>query len=91
MINDKCIIWCMLAFKYYDSVNNGSTIYPYKNHFAETKEPENQIYPIDILKDIPKFERLNDIKINVFEYDVNDTKYENLNVIYNNRNRNTNK
>jgi hypothetical protein len=88
--DDKCIIWCMLAFKYYDSVNNGSTIYPYKKHFAEIKEPENQIYPIDILKDIPKFERLNDIKINVFEYDVNDTKYENLNVIYNNRNRNTN-
>ena len=26
-------------------------------------------YPIDIQQDIPKFEKLNNIKINVFDYD----------------------
>ena len=90
--DDKCILYCMLAHKYVNDEKvqankSRSSTYAKFIEAKEIKEPENQIYPIEILKDIPKFEKLNDIKINVFEYD---EKYENLNIIYNTRKRNEN-
>ena len=41
----------------------------YKKHFDEIIMPKDIKYPIDILSDIPKIEKLNDLKISVFEYD----------------------
>ena len=66
-----CIIWCLLANKYYETINNNhkSEVSTYKKYFDEIKQPNDIIYPIDIQKDISKFEKLNNIKINVFEYD----------------------
>lgn len=70
--DNKCIKWCFLAFKHYDDVKaKDYKVLPngyikYENEFIE---PKGQKYPIDIQKDIPKIERLNNIKINVFGYD----------------------
>ena len=87
--DDKCIKWCIHAHKHYDEVNHGSKMETYVKFeiLNEIIEPPNQVYPIDILNDIPKFEKLNNMKINVFEYD---ETFENLNIIYNTRTRNIN-
>ena len=78
--DDFCLIWSLCAFLYYDIVkvlkSNKSKYY--KKYFDEIKIPENQTFPIDVLNDIPKFEKLNNITINVFGYKNN---------IYNNDNR----
>ena len=85
--DDRCVEWCFHAHNHYDKVNHGSTTVAYNKFREEFIEPPNQIYPIDILNDIPKFEKLNKMKINVFEYD---ETFENLNIIYNTRTRNIN-
>ena len=80
--DNYCLIWCLLAHKY-NVKKDAHETYHYKKHFDEIKQPDDIIYPIDIQHDIPKFERLNNIKINVFEYDKNDKKFENLRTVYN--------
>ena len=84
--DDECIIYCMCAHNHPD-VNHASSSDTYKKFKHEIIKPEGILYPIDILKDIPKFEKLNKIKINVFEYDKD---FENLQIIYNTRTRNNN-
>ena len=88
--NDNyCLIWCLLAKKYYDTIKSKdkNELYHYKKYFDEIIKPKDINYPIDIQHDIPKFEKLNDIKINVYQYDKNFTKLETL---YNNNDRNKN-
>ena len=55
-------------FKIYDKLKSKSKceVRHYKKFLNEIKEPKNQEYPINIQRDIPKFEKLNDMKINVF-------------------------
>ena len=62
------IIWCLLAQKYYDTIKSKdkNELYHYKKHFDEIIKPKDIIYPIDIQHDIPKFEKLNNIKINLW-------------------------
>jgi hypothetical protein len=87
--DDKCLIWAMLAQKYYSTntkTNKDSLAY-YKQFEKEIILPEDQTFPIDIEQDIPQFEELNDIKINVFEYIEEDKQ---INVIYNTGERNKN-
>jgi len=86
--DDKCLLWCMLAFKHYDDIGkkeNRTNPKYYQKYLTEIVEPENITYPINIDKDIPKFEKLNNIKINVFTYEDNK-----VNVLYNTRDRTSN-
>jgi hypothetical protein len=85
--DDKCLKWCIHSFRHYDDAKDKN----YKNHpkgyeiyekANEIIEPEGITYPINIMNDIPKFEKLNNIKINVFTFD--DSK---VNVLYNTRDR----
>ena len=90
-----CIIWCLLAHKYYDTIthNKKSEISTYKKHFDEIIQPKDITYPIDIQRDIPKFEKLNNIKINVLEYIGSlDKEYDKRKLVsaYNTRSRNEN-
>jgi len=70
--DDKCLKWCIHASRHYDDVKkqnyknlvNGYQKYEDANEIIEPKEIS---YPINIDKDLPKFEKLNNIKINVFE------------------------
>ena len=84
-----CLIWCLLAQKYNKSIKSKdkNELYHYKKHFNEIIQPKDIIYPIDIQHDIPKFEKLNNIKINVFQYDKNFIK---LQTLYNTNERNEN-
>ena len=84
--DDECIIYCLCAHNHPD-VNHASSSDTYRKFKNEIIRPEGQKYPIEVLKDIPKFEKLNNIKINVFEYDKD---FENLQIIYNTRTRNIN-
>ena len=79
--NDKyCFLWSILAHKY--KVNNHrERVSHYKTHFHELNQGDIQ-FPMKI-KDIPTFERINKLKINVFELSANDKtlspKYVNKN------------
>ena len=90
-----CIIWCLLAHKYYETINNDhkSDVSTYKKYFDEIKQPKDIIYPIDIQKDISNFEKLNNIKINLFEYEgsyTSDYDRNNIITLYNTNNENEN-
>lgn len=66
--DNKCFKWALLAYKYYDKIKNKDKNKPvyYKKYWDEIIEPDNFEYPVK-LSDIEKFEKLNDIKINVIE------------------------
>ena len=61
-----CIIQCLFANTYYNTIthNKKSETANYKKYIDETTQPKDISYPIDILIDIPKFEKQNSIKIN---------------------------
>ena len=68
--DDKCFIWCILAyFNYNKEVKGGckNSAASYKKFINEIKEPTNFSYPVE-LDTVPKFEKLNDLKINIFEF-----------------------
>ena len=93
--DDLCIIWCLLAYKYYNTIthNKKSEVSTYKKYFDEIIQPEDIKYPIDIQNDIPKFEKLNNIKINVFIYNGSyeeDYDRNKITILYNNMDRNEN-
>ena len=70
--------------------NKKSEISTYKKYFNEIIQPKNITYPIDIQKDISKFKKLNNIKINVLEYTGSyDDKYDKDKLVcaYNSRSR----
>jgi len=68
---NHCLIYCFKVQKYYHTINgkDKNQVYHYKKHFDEIIEPKDTIYPIDIQHNISKFEKINNIKINVFQYD----------------------
>ena len=79
--NDNyCFLWSILAHKYKVD-NHRERVSHYENHFHELNQGDIQ-FPIKI-KDIPPFERLNNLNINVFELSANDKtlspKYVNKN------------
>ena len=78
--DNYCFLWSVLAHKYkVDS--HRERVSHYKIHFHEFNQGDNQ-FPMKI-KDIPTFERLNNLNINVFELSANDKtlspKYVNKN------------
>jgi hypothetical protein len=85
--DNMCFKWCFLAYKHYDTIksHHKSESKTYKKYDEEFKLPNKVTYPIQI-KDIPKIEKLNNVKINVFDLD---NKQE-PKVLYNNRERNDN-
>ena len=79
--NDNyCFIWSILAHKYKVD-NHRERVTHYENHFHERNQGDIQ-FPMEI-KDIPSFERLNNLNINVFELSASDKslspKYVNKN------------
>ena len=60
----------------------------YKRFLPDIKEPKNIVYPININKDIPKFEELNNIKINIFTYQHDDYQFKTPLTIYSSKSRN---
>ena len=88
--DDKCLEWCLLAYKHYEDINNKDKNDPkhYKKYYNELNIPKDIKYPIDIQHDIKKYEKLNDIKINVFTYENNDKDFTNLQTLYNTTTRN---
>ena len=79
--NDNfCFLWGILAHKYKVD-NHRERVSHYENHFHELNQGDIQ-FPMKI-KDIPTFERLNNLNINVFELSANDKtlspKYVNKN------------
>ena len=79
--NDNyCFLWSVLAHKY-KVENHREKVSHYKNHFHEINQGDIQ-FPMKI-KDIPTFERLINLNINVFELSANDEtlspKYVNKN------------
>jgi len=70
--DDKCIKYCFLAFKHYEDVGkkeNKNSTKGYVKWDKEFIELDKIEYPINIDKDLPKIEELNDVKIDVFGYD----------------------
>ena len=79
--NDNyCFLWSILAHKYKVD-NHRERVTHYENHFHELNQGDIQ-FPMKI-KDIPTFEGLNNLNINVFELSANDKslspKYVNKN------------
>ena len=79
--NDNyCFLWSILAHKYKVD-NHRERVSHYENHFRELNQGDIQ-FPMKI-KDIPTFERLNNLNINVFALSANDKslspKYVNKN------------
>ena len=70
MDDDKCFLWSLLAAKYYDTITNKdkNEVRYYKKYAHEIVEPKIFEYPVKIT-DIPEFERLNNLRINVFVLD----------------------
>ena len=68
--NDNyCFLWSILAHKY-NVDNHRERVTHYENHFHELNQGDIQ-FPMKI-KDIPIFERLNNLNINVFELSASD-------------------
>ncbi len=70
--DDRCLLYCLSAFDHYEDEkhknrkdkNNPSM---YEEYMHEIKIPDKLVFPIDVSKDIPKFEQLNHKQINVFQ------------------------
>ena len=70
--DNYCFLWSILARKYkVDS--HRERVSHYENHFHELNQGDIQ-FPMKI-KDIPTFERLNNLNINVFELSANDKTF----------------
>ena len=71
--NDNyCFLWSILAHKHKVD-NHRERVTHYQNHFHELNQGDIQ-FPMKI-KDIPTFEILNNLNINVFEITANDKTY----------------
>ena len=89
--DNKCILYCLSAFHNYDNIKSKDKNETYHYKDISKYEPKDMTYPIDIQQDIRKFEKHNNIKINVFEYDEKDKDFKDRpNTIYNTLNRNSN-
>jgi hypothetical protein len=88
--DNKCLIWSLLAYKYYDKIthNKKNEVGTYRKYEKEIKLPDDMTFP-STLDNIPKIEKLNNMKINVFRF-IDIDKNHNLQTLYNSRDRNEN-
>ena len=78
--DEKCFKWAILASKHYHEFKSKKMSLissSYHKFEKELIEPENVTYPLDI-EFIPKFEKLNKLKINVFELIEEQDEEENI-------------
>jgi hypothetical protein len=77
--DEKCFKWSILASKHYHEMKGGckDEAYSYFKCQKELIEPENVTYPLDI-EFIPEFEKLNNLKVNVFELIEEQDEEENI-------------
>ena len=97
--DDRCVKYAIIAYLNYDTlpltksgkeVKDKNEVRHYSQFWNTVKEPEGITYPINIQTDIKRFEKENNMKINVFHYDAKDEKFENLLTLYNTQERNVN-
>ena len=74
--DEKCFKWSLLAYKHFDNIKSKDKNETYHYKDILKYEPKDMTYPIDIQQDIRKFEKHNNIKINVFEYDEKDKDFK---------------
>jgi len=89
--DNECIKWCIAAHRNYENIKNKdkNATYNYKKYLDDIIVPDGMTYPIDIDTDVKRFEKSNNIKINVLAYDIEDKNFVNRpNIIYNNIERN---
>jgi len=84
--DQKCLVWSLLAYKYYDTLTrkDKNMVSCYKPHESDIIVPEGITFPVCI-RDISKFEKANNLKINVFRLDG-----DKLQTVYNTTQRNVN-
>jgi len=83
--DDACIKYCLLANDHYDELTGKRNLpQSYKKWDNEFILPSGVSFPIDILKDIPKISKENNVKINVFHYQDGNK----LDILYNDRSKN---
>ena len=77
--DEKCFKWSILASKHYHEMKGGckDKAYSYFKFEKELIEPKNVTYTLDI-EFIPEFEKLNKLKINVFELIEEQDEEENI-------------
>jgi hypothetical protein len=61
-LDDRCVDYCLVSRFFYDTIKSKDTTNPkiYQKYLEQIKIPKDQKYPIDILKDIPEYDKLND-------------------------------
>ena len=87
--DNQCFIWCLLAVDHYNKDVKGgckNKASSYKKYYDEIKQPENISYPVDV-EAVPEFEKLNGIKINIFELNEDNS----IKILYNSYERYINK
>ena len=69
-MDDRCFDYCLVASKIYDDIKGNDKNEPryYKKNIDKIIIPNNISYPITT-NDIPLYEELNNIQINVFSLD----------------------
>lgn len=84
--DQKCLVWALLAHKYYDTLTrkDKNFVQCYKAFESEIVIPDGVAFPV-CSGDIPKVEKANNLKINVFRLDSGK-----LQTIYNTMQRNDN-
>ena len=66
--DNKCFEWCLIANEFYDGIKSKdkNEVYHYTKHIDAIKRPESIEYPVSTI-DIPEYEELNNMQINVFK------------------------
>jgi hypothetical protein len=66
--DNKCFDYCLVASKIYDTFNakDKNEVYHYKKHMDKIVVPSDIEYPVAV-DDIPEYEELNNMQINVFK------------------------
>ena len=83
-LDNKCVVWSLLSYLHNDKIDNHpERITKYTQYLDSVIKPKDIVYPINIQSDVKKFEKLNDIKINVFYYEETDKNFNNLLTLYN--------
>lgn len=71
-LDNRCLEYCLLQKRYpNETKNNKEKPSSYKRFFQFINIPEGQEYPIDLDADVPKYELLNKIKINIYKIEYN--------------------
>jgi hypothetical protein len=87
--DNKCIVWSIASALHYDEITHKdkNQVYCYRHYEDEIKLPDGIVFPINVDKDIPKIEKLNNLKINIFVLDENNEARVKYNTCERDRNK----